>query len=447
MNKTSKLFSKKQIFVLIVPLIVEQFLALTIGLADSMMVSDLGEEAVSGVSLVDTINYLFHGIFSALCTGGAIVFSQYIGHKDDDSASLAAKQLITISISVSALIGLIFIIFNSPLLNTVYSHAEAGVISQAEAYFFWTALSYPSIALYNAGAALFRAKGDSKTSMIVSLIMNVINLLFNALFIYGLKMGVVGAALGTLISRIFAAALILYLFARQKGTVSIRGTNGYLPDLKMMKTILRIGVPSGIESSVFQVGKILIQSVATYIGTIATAAHQIANSIGSLTLIPATAIGLAMITVVGQCSGANEKEQAKRYSLQLLLFSTLATLICAIILFLCLDLILPLYKVSGETIDLTREILMIYFFFSPPLWTAAFVTPHALRAAGDVKFTLTVSLFSMWIFRVGFSHLFVYTFSMGIHGIWFAMYADWVARALFFIPRILGKKWQESNVI
>lgn len=303
-SQSAPLFSRKELIQLIVPLMIEQLLAITIGMADSVMVSNCGEAAVSGVALVDSINVLLINIFSALTTGGAIVASQYLGRQDIKNANIATKQLFMSTFVITVLLMAGCLIFKLPILYGVFGHAEAAVMENCEIYFFWSALSYPFLGVYNAGAAVYRSMGNSKISMVTSVIMNLFNVGGNAILIFGAQMGVAGAAIATLGSRILGAVLMVVLLHFQHNPIRLNSFSGFAPRWDMIRSILKIGIPTGVENGVFQIGKVLVQGLVTSFGTVAIAANAVSGAIAGFPLIPGSAVGLAMVTVVGQCMGA-----------------------------------------------------------------------------------------------------------------------------------------------
>lgn len=306
------MFSNKDLRKLIIPLVIEQLLAVTIGMADTVMVSSCGEAAVSGISLVDSINFLLITLFSSLATGGAVIASQYIGRGDHKSASLAAKQLFYASLALSAVLGVIAVFFRKPVLNMVFGSIEADVMAHAQIYFLLSAISYPFLAVYNAGAALFRSMGDSRTTMLISILMNTINIVGNAILIYGFQMAAAGAATASLVSRAVGAIIITVLLLNPRRIIFYDKLHKPEIHLSMLKSILQIGVPNGLENSIFQIGKILVASIVSGFGTISITANAVAGNLASLQVIPGMALGMAMITVVGQCIGAKDYEAVKK---------------------------------------------------------------------------------------------------------------------------------------
>lgn len=442
------LFTRQQLIALLLPLIAEQALSVTIGLADTLMVSSVGEAAVSGVSLVDSFNTLLIQIFSALATGGAVVTSQYIGHQEPKNAKATAAQIMTVLASLSCLVAAVVVVGRHAILQGIFGAIDADVMRYAETYFLLSALSYPFIGLYNAGAALFRAQGNSRISMLSSLVMNVLNIGGNAILIYGFGMGVMGAALASLVSRIVACIAVLVLLQKPDCALRIEGISALKPDKALIRRILRVGIPAGIENGMFQIGKLSVSSLTSTLGTAAIAANAVANTTTTFLNVPANAVGMAVLTVVGQCLGAGEKEQAVHYSRRMLLVAYVGAWIMNLSAFAFANkLALSWFNLSPEAYAMALEIMVWFNFVSLFFWPSSFTLPNILRAAGDARFTMTVSILSMWVFRVGFCYVAVKGFGGGLLSIWLGMYLDWVFRSVSFFVRFLRGKWLENDVI
>ena len=441
------MFSKIDLRKLIIPLIIEQTLAITIGMIDTIMVSGVGESAISGVAIVDPINILIINLFSALATGGAIVVSQYLGKKNIEKASDAARQLIIGTTLLSVLIMVIFLMFRSQILALVFDRVESNVMRQAIIYFTLTVLSFPFIAIYNSGAALFRAMGNSKISMVNALIMNVINIIGNAIFIYVFKWGVFGAALATLISRIISSISMLIMLRKPIFEVYVTNYSLKKINFKVIKSILSIGIPNGLENSMFQIGKILVVSIVATLGTTAITANAVGGSIASIMIIPSSAIGLAMITVVGRCVGANDFKSINYYTKYLLKVCYTIMIVFNIIVMLSLKPLLGVYNLSDTTFKLTYQILIFYSVNAMIIWPIAFSLPNVFRAASDVKYTMMISIISMWLFRISLSFILVNYFKIGLFAVWIAMIADWYFRALCFSVRWFNGKWKSKYIV
>lgn len=434
-EKIGTMFSGKDLRKLIIPLIIEQTLAVMVGMADTMMVATRGEAAMSGVSLVDTIAILLIGLFGALATGGAVVSAQFLGHKEPGKACRAANQLVIAVGAVSITIMVLSLVFNKQILYLIYRDVDADVMNYARTYFYITAVSFPFLAVYNAGAALFRAMGNSKISMYVSLAMNGINVVGNAFFLFVMNWSVEGVATATLISRVVAAVIMLLLIRKPTNTIHIDEHFRLGFDWKMIKRILNIGVPNGLENSIFQLGKILVSGLTASFGTTAIAANAVAGTIASFEVIPGSAMGLAMITIVGQCVGADDEKQMRYYTKKLMAISYGAMFALNILVLLGLDGIVWLYSLEPATAEVAKQLMFLHGAFCILIWPLSFVLPNALRAANDVKFTMVASLFSMWTFRILFSYVLAGGFKLGVLGVWMAMIVDWAFRSLCFVLR------------
>lgn len=443
--KKDHIFSNKKLIALIIPLIIEQLLAVAVGMADSIMVASVGEAAVSAVSLVDAINILLINIFAALATGGAVVAGQYIGNNKIDKAKSAGEQLIVFVTIISLVIMTLMLIGRSFILNIVFGAIDQDVFNYANRYMTIVFFSIPFIAIYNSGAALFRTMGNSKITMQTSIIMNGINVIGNAMLIYGFGMGVEGVAIPTLISRALAAIIIIFLLRDKDLVINIRQYFKYKFDPLMIRNILGIGIPNGIENSMFQLGKLLLLSVVSGFGTSAIAANAVANTFTSFQMLPAAAIGLSLITVISQSVGANDYEQARYYTKLLHKYAYISLIVVNGLVFLSIPFILKAYNLSPETAMMAKKVIIFYGINCCIVWPLAFTLPNTLRAANDVKFTMIISVSSMWITRIGMGIFFAKVMNFGMFGVWMGMWCDWYVRAFFFVIRFIRGKWERVS--
>lgn len=436
------LYSNKDLRKLIIPLILEQLLAILVGLADTVMIAGEGEAAMSGVSLVDTINILIINVFAALATGGAVVAGHFLGQKDTENAGKAAWQLVLFSVFSALAVTFVFIAFHSLLLRLIFGKVEADVMTSAQTYLVLTALSICPLAVYNACAALFRAMGDSRTTMWISLLMNGINVLGNAILIYGAKIGVAGAAIATSVSRFVAMVIIMVMLFQEKRIICFKGMVTWRMNKELVKKILHIGIPNSLENSLFQLGKILLLSLVTTFGTYAIAANSICNALAAFNVLPGTAINFAVLSVAAVCVGAGEYKQVRYYTKKLILIA----IGCVTVLSLCFIVFAPqlvgIYQASEETAELAVRVLRWHATMAIFAWMPSFTLPNTLRAAGDVIWPMAVAIFSMWVFRIGTAYIFSYYFHMGLLGVWMAMTIDWVFRAVCYLLRYHGTKWE-----
>ena len=438
------LFTGKQLRALILPLIVEQFLGIFVGMADTMMVASAGEAAVSGVSLVDSLNVLLIVLFVALTTGGSVIISQHLGAKSYSDALKSAQQLLLSTTSLSLLMTAIALLGNYWLLHFIFGNIAPDVMGHARIYFFILAFSYPFLAIYNSCAAIFRAMGNSKISMTASLVMNLLNVCGNALLVFCFHMGASGVAISSLISRMFAAAFLLLMLRRPDQLITLK-TYSLQFDTGIIRKLLYIGVPSSIETSIFQIGKLLVLSVVAGFGTSATTANAVSNSLSQFALIPAAAIGTAMITISGQCIGAGAYDLAVSYTKKLLLLSHGILAATNLIMFFACPYLLPLYSLTPETLQTATLLIRVHSIGAIFLYPESFMLTNTLRAAADVKYPMVVSILSMWIWRVGFSHILGIYFHMGVLGVWVAMLSDWLCRSICFGLRFRSGVWKTKN--
>ena len=441
------IFNRQALVRLILPLLAEQFLSVAMGMADTLMVSGVGEAAVSSVSLVDSLNILIIQILSALATGGAVISSQYLGRRDGEKAAKSAAQLYTVLAVSTIAVMLVILVLSRPILRIVFGRIDDDVMRFSQTYFLISAISYPFIGFYNAGAALFRAQGNSRISMLASLVMNIINICFNALFIYGLGMGVLGAALATLLGRVFAAAWVFWQQQQIENPLCIRHIADMKPDGDLIRRILGIGIPSGLENGMFQIGKLLVSHLISTLGTASIAASAVCNTLSSMINIPGNAISLATIPIIGHCLGANEKKQANQYARKLIALAYAAAWLTSPILILTAPYVVKIFNISAEAQVIAVTVIRTYCTVDLFLWPSSFMMPNILRSGGDSKYTMTVSMFSMWTFRIFLCYYFVNSLHMGLLGVWCGMFVDWFFRSLLFTIRFINGKWMEHQVI
>lgn len=446
-DKNNLLFSNKALVALLIPIVVEQLLNSFMGMIDTMMVSNVGSEALSGVSLVDSVNNLIVQLFSAMATGAAIVCSHYVGMRDKEGANNAAKQVV-ISVGVIALVITVFgITFKRQILGIIFGQIEPGVMENAVIYFFFTALSYPFLALFSAGSAIFRSCGNSRYPMTVSVISNVINIIGNYILIFTFDMGVTGAAIATLISRIFCMVAVYVALAKPRQDIVVNDYMNIRPDWSLIKTILAIGIPSGIENSMFQFGKLAIQSTVSTMGTAVIAAQAMTNILEGLNGIFGLGVGMCLMTVVGQCMGAGRKEEARYYIIKLCIIAEVGITISCLLVYAMLRPVTVIAGMESTSAALCIEMMTAITIVKPLIWTGSFVPAYGLRAAGDVRFSMTTSIITMWGCRVALCIFLVKTYNMGPMAVWYGMFADWALRSVIFFSRFLSGKWMKKEVI
>lgn len=434
---------------LLIPVVLEQLLNSIMGTADTMMVSNVGSAAISAVSLVDSINVLVIQAFSALAAGGAIVCAQYIGQRNKEKANESARQVLFIITAISVAVSLICLVFQKPLLRLIFGSVEAEVMRASEIYFFYTALSFPFIAAYDSAASIFRAQDNTRGPMTISMISNVMNIAGNAIMIWVFHMGVAGAALSTLISRVFCAVVVLIQLRKEREgqEIVVRDYFKIRPNWSMIKRILGIGIPSGVENSMFQLGKLAIQSTVSTLGTAAIAAQAMTNILENLNGIAAIGVGVGLMTIVGQCLGAGRKDEAVYYIKKLCVIAEIVVLTSCLIVFALTKPVTILGGMEKESADMCFHMVMWITIMKPLVWTMAFVPGYGLRAAGDVKFSMIISCCTMWACRFCLCVFLIRVMGFGPMGVWIGMFADWTVRSIIFTWRFHSRKWLQHKVI
>lgn len=437
-----KLYSNTDLRKLILPLVMEQLLAVLVGMLDTVMISGEGEAAVSGVSLVDNINILVINIFAALATGGAVVAGHALGQKKPEQAGKAAWQMVLFMIYSSFITMVLLLVAHKTILRVTFGKVDDAVMGSATVYLLITALSICPLAIYNACAALFRAMGNSKTTMLISLLMNLINFVGNAILIFGAGLGVAGAAIATTVSRTVAAILIFRLMLDEKRVIHFKNRMTWKLEGNLVKKILFIGIPNGLENSLFQLGKLLLLSLVSTFGTSSIAANAVCGTLTNFNILPGMAIGMALLSVSSVCIGAEEIGQTRYYTRKMMGLSWIAMSAMSIIMMVGAPLFLKIYHLTPETEKLAIEVIRFHAVMCMISWVPSFSLPNTLRAAGDVIWTMVIAIVSMWTFRIITAYIFSYAFHLGLMGIWIAMTIDWTFRGICYLLRYRGHKWE-----
>lgn len=445
------MFSNKELRSMIITLFFEQLLVMLVGIVDTFVVSSCGEAAVSGVSLVNQFNTIFIYLFTALASGGAIVVSQYIGNKDEKRTILSSSQLlmfsIVFSIILSIILSILVLIFNKQLLGLLFGKVESDVMKACVTYLRISAYSYPALAIYNAGAALYRSMAKTKVTMYISFAANIINVVGNIIGVYVLKAGVAGVAYPSLISRVFSAIIITVLCFNKKLEAYYDSKDIFKFDGKMLKRILNIAIPNGVENGIFQLVKVALSSIVAMFGTYQIAANGVAQSIWSLAALVGSAMGPVFITVIGQCMGAKDVDQAKFYFSKLIKWSLVFSIVWNVLVLAITPFILQFYNLADETKHLIITLVIIHNIANTVVFPLSGPLSQGLRATGDVKFTMIVSIASTVGGRLVLSIILALGLHLGVIGIALAMCGDWTIRAIIFYYRYKSNAWTEFEVI
>ncbi len=441
------LYTNRALLALFIPLLIEYALEFFVGLADSIMVASLGEAAISGVSLVDFLMQLLIFSFSALATGGAVVAGQYLGDKQIDKAQNSATQLVWFSTILSTVLMILVIILRQFLIGILFGQIEADVWHNADIYLYIVALSIPFIAIYNAGAAIFRTTNDATLPMKIMLVCDILNIVGNAFCIYYLGWDVRGVAIPTVISRVLAALLVLYFAIDDGYKLHMKKTFRHKFDTKILRKVLQVGIPYGIENGLFQLGRVLVLSLVSTFGTMAIAANSVGYAIGIFSVLPGFAINLGLTAVISNCVGANDYEQARYYNKKCLILVFVSHIVINLVIFAILPLVLGIYNLSAQTAQMTTEMVVWHGIFAIIIWPLSFTIPATFRGAGDSKSVMYISLAVMFTCRIALSYVIADWMGIGVFGTWIAMFIDWYVRAGIYIYRYFSNKWTEYRVV
>ena len=470
------LFTAKQLLWLVAPIVIEQIFSTSLGFFDSLMVSNMNatqavrSNASNAIGNVDYINNLIIQLFSAFATGGAIVTSQALGAGDRERANKVAKQLLMLVICVSLAVGGVCLALNKPILRLFYGNVDDSTFSYQRTYFYVTAASFPFIGLFNACAALLRAQRKSFSTMASAAISCVVNVGLNAVFLFALGMGVLGAGLATLFCRAIPAVFMLALLGGRDNAVRVRLLERFRFDKAMIRSILRLAVPSGVETALFQLGKLMTNTFVNA-GVYATGAksitgvdeagelihiniqangNAIANQINNFASVVGSGVGTSSLTVIGQSVGAGDPDQVKYYMKRMFVISYIANGICVGTILALMPLLTQLYGYAEEAKAIGRQCLWFCLIFQFFLYPLSFTAPSILKATSDVKYVMVCAVVSMFTMRVSLAFLLTTDRlpgmpELGAMGYWIGMCSDWVLRSVLFSTRLLSGRWRKAS--
>ena len=445
-EKNERLFSRRDLGNIYIPILIETLLTVTVGVADTMMVAQAGEAAVSGVSCFNTIQNFLIALFSAFATGGSVVVSQMLGMKNRDRAKSGVRNLMYLTVLASLALTIVFLFLREPLLRLIYGQSEEAVILAAKDYALPIVISLVFLASQSSLNAILRVQRKTRTTMWTSIAANVINIAGNAIFILVFHMGALGVGIATLISRIVASLILLFAASRKDLPSPLEKFFTGKKDGRMMGTIFSIALPSGLENSIFQLGKIVMIASIAQCGTASMAAFSVLDNIGTFANITGQAAGQTLMVTGGYAAGAGRFDESRRLTRTFLLIAYLSMAAIALVIVPLLRPLISLYSFSPETAALSYRILLEYMVWSTLVWPVSFTFPNILKSSGDVKFTMYTAVLSMWIFRVMFARILGIRMGFGIVGIMWGMYVDWVVRAVAFIIRYKSGRWTEKRI-
>ena len=440
-------FSNRDLSRMVIPLFLEQLLVMLVGVADTFVISFCGEAAVSGVSLVNQFNTIFIYLFTAVASGGAVVISQYIGSGNSQMAGKSSSQLFQFSCLFSLAAAALILLGNRRILTLLFGRVEPDVMDACVTYLRISAYSYPALAVYNAGASVYRSMGKTGTTMYISLVSNAINVIGNCIGVFVLDAGVAGVAYPSLIARVVSALWITVLCFSRKQPVHYSPRWIFCWDRSLLGKILGIAIPNGIDNGVFQLVKVALSSIVALFGTYQIAANGVAQSIWSLAALSGVAMGPVFITVIGQCMGSRDSAGAEYYFRKLLKITLLLSALWNMLTLAVTPFFLRFFALEANTEALVFRLVVLHNLFNTVAFPFSGALGNGLRAAGDVKFTMYISIFTTVAVRLVFSYLFAVVLGLGVMGIAWAMCADWSVRGLVFFLRMRGGAWKKFQIV
>lgn len=445
-DKSRLLFTKRDLLRLFLPLTIEQTLKFTLGLTDSVMVAGIGEAAVSGVSLIHFIVSFINSLFAALMIGGAAVIAQYLGRKSLQDARDAARQLAGFTFVLAVIVTAAVYLLKPLILRYLFGEISAEVYFHADTYLSITAASLPFLTLYSACAVIFRCMNNTRLPMQIMIVVNVLNIAINALLVFRFGAGTAGIATTTLVSRIAAAMIIVVLLLNKKYDLHLLPTLTFRFQTGIIRRIMGIGVPCGMENGMFYLGRIIVIGMVATLGTASIAANSVAGTIIMLQVIPGMAVTLGTTVVIARCVGAYDYVQAKYYIKKIVGIMYKTNLLACLVTVVLLPYILDIYQLSAEAVDMVNQIVWMHAAFTVVFWPLSYGLPTAFKASGDAAYPMVVSILCMIFCRVAFSYLLGIHLGWGVIGIWLGMFVDWVVKAGCFIYRYVSGGWMRSTM-
>jgi putative MATE family efflux protein len=443
-----------ELFRISAPVMAEQSFVMMMGFVSSVLVASIGEHAVSAVAMVDSVSQLIIAFYAALTTGGTIVVAQYMGRKDADKAKSAAGQAFILSALLSLVILIFFAAFGGNVIDTVFADAEPDVKESAYRFLFIIMFSYPFLAAVQTSFGILRGSGDTRTPMFISIIMNIVNLSLGLVLIRGLNLpfvtipsfGVGGAAAALLTGRVVGFVICCRVLTAGKSTLRLNKWKIFKPNFGAARNILKLGIPTSVESTLFQLGKLITMMFVVSMSTSAIAANAIGGTLLGIINVAGSGFSLGVMVLCGQKIGRGETDDIIKTTVFAVIINIVFMGAVSLVLLVLFNPIVSLYSVEPETYRFLRQLMFSVFIMQILFWPWSFITPAALRAAGDVKYTMTVSVISMWVFRIGLGYIFAIVLKLGVLGVWMGMYSDWIVRGALFIKRLLDGKWRGKGI-
>lgn len=444
---SSSVFTYREIFSMLIPIVLDQFFCYAVGIVTTALISSSSQESVTAVSLINPIYATVFSAVNAIAAGGTVVVAQYKGRKDEEKTRQAAGQIIFGTVGLAAVVAVLLSVFSSQIVSSLFGTAEELVKIKAQDYLVGMSVSMVMFAVYMAGFSVFRGIGNTGICLILTLVINIIYILGQVLFINILKLDVIGSVIAINIARVIGAAAAMYLLMRPASPLPVKLKDIFKVKVYMLKPILKVGIPYGMEQVFFNGGTVLVQIYMVGLGTAAVASYAVANSALTLLYAAATSAGMLAITICGRCFGAGEKALTKYYGKKMLSMSSILVIVSMVVFCPFMEYILKLYQAPTENLTVIYRLIMISLIPLLIFFPAADTLPNVLRSAGDVTFSSMVSLMTMWVVRVALGYLLGITFGLGVYGIYLAMVSEWAVKTVIYSIRFSGEKWLKKKTI
>lgn len=437
----------KQIFSLIIPIFIDSAFIVLISILNTAMISSSGVAAVSAVSVVDSLNIFIVSVFIAIATGGTVIVAQYFGGRNPEQASRAASQAISAIAVISISLCILIILFHSQLLQLLFGSADADVLANAKLFLIGSSISYPFFAIYQSIVGVLRGVSETKACLFLSVILNLTYFVLNILFITVMDLGVLGLAISYIVARVLGASIAVFYLFKMCHTLNVKLKDVFKPQLALLKKIMFIGLPFAAEQLFFNGGKLLTQTFIVQLGTLSITVNAISNSLSLLFQVGGSTLSVAIVTVVGQCIGRREIDDARKFIRSFLWLSCAFFVVITAVLLAIFPSLVGLYNPPSEIVPDIFQLIIIISVAQPLFWSLSFILPSAMRAAGDSTFISIVSLLTMWLFRVILGYILGITLQFGLVGVWIAMVAEWGIRGAVFYMRFRGDKWYRHKLV
>ncbi len=437
----------RQLFELAWPSLVENLLQTMLGFVDLVFVGQLGADAIAGVGLGNQLMTLLQVLFMGLAVGNTALVARAIGAGDPVDAERVAKQSLLLTGIISIAVAVVGFLYSDAIIRVMGATENVTEIGGA----FLRVVSVFSIVMgvMLIGGGTLRGAGDTRSPMMITALINVINIALDYLLIFGNfgfpNLGAVGSAVATTIARGVGAALILFVLFQRGAVLQLPLRGRWSLSRETFDRVLNIGGPAAAEQIVFQLGFLTFSAIAIFLGTDDLAAQQVAFNISNLSILPAFAFGVAATTLVGQNLGAHDAERAEASAWQALKSGMVWMVLMGVGFFVWRGWLVGLYT-NDPSVQKLGEMCLIFIALAQPLQAVAVITASALRGAGDTRAILVFTFIGIWVVRVALGYLIGIVLGLGLFGLWLGWIADFITRATLIFLRFRDGQWKLVQV-